>query len=179
MSVANVVTSMVCKNSLEKGDKDSHLGFELQTVASKIMEVIGQPNLSDFFPSLAWFDLQGVERDMKRQLKKLEQIFTSMIEDRILSNSKQSQDRVGHVGKKDFLQALLDIKDKKDSKSLNITQIKSLLLVSFFFPVNVQVKSRDDTPLKYFVGFITYATRSYNMTKVNTTLHFDLSLFIV
>lgn len=56
-------------------DKGAYLGVELQTIASKIVELLGKPNVSDFFPSLAWFDLQGVERDMKEQLNKFEQYY--------------------------------------------------------------------------------------------------------
>ncbi|KAJ0497873.1 putative cytochrome P450 [Helianthus annuus] len=79
---ANVVTNMVWENSANHGAKDGHLGFELQMVVSKIVELLGKPNMSDYFPSLAWFDLQGVERDMKAQLKKIDQILERIIDDR-------------------------------------------------------------------------------------------------
>lgn len=129
----NVLTSMVWENTSLKGAKGIHLGEDLKMVASNIVEIFGQPNLSDFFPSLAWFDLQGIERNMKKQLNKMDQILTSIIEDRIKSNSKRSQDGVGHEGKKDFLQILLDLKDQNNPASLSITQLKALLLVSFIY----------------------------------------------
>nr|XP_043612896.1 cytochrome P450 76C1-like [Erigeron canadensis] len=129
LTQTNVITNMIWYSKSNKGGKDgSDLGDELQIVASNIVEFFGKPNLSDFFPSLAWFDFQGIERGMKKQLDKLDQILTSIIEDRIKSNLERSEDKVGHEGKKDFLQMLLDLKDRKDASSLNITQIKALLL---------------------------------------------------
>nr|XP_043612923.1 cytochrome P450 76C1-like [Erigeron canadensis] len=129
LTEANVITNMIWGKSLdEEAERHSHLGDELQMVSMNIHDIFGKPNLSDFFPSLAWLDLQGVERDMKKQRNKLEQILTSIIEDRIKSNLKRSQDGVGHEGEKDFLQMLLDLKDQKHATSLNITQIKALLV---------------------------------------------------
>ncbi|PWA60826.1 cytochrome P450 [Artemisia annua] len=127
MTEGNVITSMIFDNTLDHfGDS---FGAELQMVSAKIAEIFGQPNLSDFFPSLARFDLQGIERDMKKQLDKLDNIFTSIIEERIKSSSTKSEDGVGQDnGKNDFLQILLDLKDKEGPTSLNITQIKALIL---------------------------------------------------
>ncbi|MFS7916970.1 putative cytochrome P450 [Helianthus anomalus] len=106
------------------GEKGINLGVELQTMASNITKIMGQPNLSDFFPTLAWFDLQGVERNMKNVAKKRDQIFESIIEDRIKSNNKMSPDGILHEGNKDLLQILLDLEDQQD---LNMTQVKALL----------------------------------------------------
>ncbi|XP_076913434.1 cytochrome P450 76C1-like [Bidens hawaiensis] len=112
MTEANVLTNMVWENSNASNKR------ELQTVVSKIVELLGKPNVSDFFPSLAWFDLQGVARDMKEQLKKIDRILEGVINERMLrieSNTKSLD------GKKDFLQILLELKD------LNLIQVKALL----------------------------------------------------
>ncbi|PWA95842.1 cytochrome P450 [Artemisia annua] len=127
LTEANVLTSMVMENKPDEMSNGVNLGLELQMAASIIAEIFGRPNLSDFFPSLGRFDLQGVERDMKKQLQKLDAIIENMIDDRIKSNSRRSKDEV-HDGKKDFLQILLDLKDKGDAKSVNITQIKAILV---------------------------------------------------
>ncbi|KAI3712593.1 hypothetical protein L1987_71153 [Smallanthus sonchifolius] len=111
-----------------KEEKDRQLGLEFQTVAWNIVEIFGRPNFSDFFPVLAWFDLQRVERDMKKQLQKMDQIFESVIEDRIKSNAEKSHGARDDEGKKDFLQILLDLRNQEDATSLNITIIKALLL---------------------------------------------------
>ncbi|KAK9080527.1 hypothetical protein SSX86_000285 [Deinandra increscens subsp. villosa] len=125
----NVLTRTVWENtSSDKGMKTRNLGAELDAVTSNIVKIFGQVNLSDFFPSLAWFDLQGVERDMKVQGNKLDKLFTTIIEDRIESNFRRSQDEAGREGKKDFLQMLLDHRDEKDGTSLSMTQMKAILL---------------------------------------------------
>ena len=126
---AHVLTSMVWENA----SVDSHLVAELHMVVSKVMELLGKPNLSDFFPSRAWLDLQSVERDMKRELQHLDRIFKMIIEGRIKANSKNSKEAaLQHEGKKDFLQILLELKDQKETTtSLSMTQIKALLMVSF------------------------------------------------
>ncbi|KAL8265529.1 hypothetical protein R6Q59_023659 [Mikania micrantha] len=59
LTESNVLTSMILGNTSPEGSL--HLGSELQTVAQNINEIFGRPNLSDFFPSLAWLDLQGVK----------------------------------------------------------------------------------------------------------------------
>ncbi|KAI3805653.1 hypothetical protein L1987_28220 [Smallanthus sonchifolius] len=123
LTESNVLTSMI----LGAGSRD--VGEELQMVSMNINEIFGRPNMSDFFPHLAWFDMQGVERDMKKQLKMMDRIIESMIEDRIKSNSEKLQDGVGdREGKKDFLQILLDLKSQEDGTSLDITHIKALLM---------------------------------------------------
>ncbi|GJU33523.1 cytochrome P450 [Tanacetum coccineum] len=127
LTEANVITSMVWENTYVKGTNDSDFGAELQMVSAKVAEIFGQPNLSDFFPSLAWIDLQGIKREMLRQRNKLDTIFTRIIEDRSKSNPKTSQDGFGDNTKKDFLQVLLDLKNQKDPASLNLIQIKALL----------------------------------------------------
>ncbi|KAJ0788965.1 putative cytochrome P450 [Helianthus annuus] len=129
MTQTNVLTSLICGNTSDREENNNHLASELQTVSANIVEIFGRPNLSDFFPILAWFDLQRIERNMKKQLHKMDQITESMIQDGIKSNSKKSLDGVGdREKKKDFLQILLDLRSQEDGTSLSITQIKALLL---------------------------------------------------
>ncbi|KAI3727513.1 hypothetical protein L6452_16129 [Arctium lappa] len=126
---ANVLTSIIWENtSAELGAKDSNLVGELQMIVSEIVELVSQPNISDLFPNLAWLDLQGVERKMKKKLKQLDRIFTSIIDDRIKFKSKRSNDATEHERNKDFIQILLDLMEEKKATSLNITQIKALLV---------------------------------------------------
>ncbi|KAL8215940.1 hypothetical protein R6Q57_022777 [Mikania cordata] len=124
----NVLTRTIWENTSDAGVKQQNLGAEIDRVASNIVKTFERVNLSDFFPSLARFDLQGVERDMKMQRNELDKLFTTIIEDRIESNLKSSQDEVKHDGKKDFVQILLEYKDEKDGTPLSMTQMKALLL---------------------------------------------------
>ncbi|KAJ0941842.1 putative cytochrome P450 [Helianthus annuus] len=127
LTESNVLTSMILGNTFVVGSR--HLGEELHIVSTNISEIFGRPNMSDFFPKLTWFDLQGVERDMKKQLKMMDEIIESMIEQRNKLNSKMSHDEVcDHEEKKDFLQILLELKNQEDGSPLDKTHIKALLL---------------------------------------------------
>ncbi|KAI7756443.1 hypothetical protein M8C21_031842, partial [Ambrosia artemisiifolia] len=123
----NVLTRMVWGNTSDKGEGNRNLGDELDILSSNISRLFGRVNMSDLFPSLARFDIQGIERDMKKQHNKLDQIFNSIIKDRIESNTKETLDDGEHEGKKDFLQILFSLLDQKDTTSLSMTQIKALL----------------------------------------------------
>ncbi|KAL4570884.1 hypothetical protein LXL04_026548 [Taraxacum kok-saghyz] len=118
---ANVLTSMIWENT-----KDRDLAAEFQRIVYGMVALISTHNVSDLFPSLARFDLQGIDRKMKKQLEELDRIFTSIIDDRLDLKSKKAED----AGKKDFLQILLDLKEEKKATSFSITQIKALLVVS-------------------------------------------------
>ncbi|XP_024992431.1 geraniol 8-hydroxylase-like isoform X1 [Cynara cardunculus var. scolymus] len=118
--ISNILTTMAW-------GKDNHFGVELQIVISKIVEMIGRPNLSDFFPFLKWFDLQGVERETKMHSKNLDRLLSNIINDRIKSNSESLDVAARHEGKRDLLQFLLELKDQKDTTSLDIDKIKALL----------------------------------------------------
>ncbi|KAK9080529.1 hypothetical protein SSX86_000287 [Deinandra increscens subsp. villosa] len=124
----NILTRTIWENTSNKGVKTTDLGAEMDTMTLNIVKIFGRLNLTDFFPSLARFDLQGVERDIKIQVNKFDKLFTTIIEDRIESNFKRSRDEMSYEGKKDFVQMLLDYKDEKDGASLSMTQMKALLL---------------------------------------------------
>ncbi|KAH7557456.1 hypothetical protein JRO89_XS11G0159300 [Xanthoceras sorbifolium] len=53
--------------SLHKEDK-SRVGIQFRQMVGEFIELWGAPNISDLFPVLARFDLQGVESKMKKTL---------------------------------------------------------------------------------------------------------------
>ncbi|PWA79700.1 cytochrome P450 [Artemisia annua] len=124
---ANVLTSMVWGNSSVEEAKYG----QFHSAIKKIFGLLTKPNVSDFIPSLAWLDLQGVARDMKRELHRMDQIITMIINNRIESNSRRSKDAAQHEGKKDLLEVLLELNDQKNTTSPSMTQIKALIMVSF------------------------------------------------
>ncbi|KAJ0859781.1 putative cytochrome P450 [Helianthus annuus] len=136
----NVVTNMLwgCSKSDEGGDFGEMLeGF--QEVESKIIELIGKPNISDFIPFLSRFDLQGMNKEMQRQLEQVERIFNYIIDRRIKLKSSKVDETYEGDGRKDFLEILLDLKDQKnDPESFNIIHIKALL-------INIVVAATDTT----------------------------------
>ncbi|KAJ0752495.1 putative cytochrome P450 [Helianthus annuus] len=126
----NVVTNMLwgCSKSNEGGDFGEMLeGF--QEVESKIIELTGKPNISDFIPLLSRFDLQGMHKEMQRQLEQVERIFNYIIDRKIKLKSSKVDETYEGDGRKDFLEILLELKDQKnDPKSFNIIHIKALLI---------------------------------------------------
>ncbi|MFS7927509.1 putative cytochrome P450 [Helianthus anomalus] len=136
----NVVTNMLwgCSKSNEGGDFGEMLeGF--QEVESKIVELIGKPNISDFIPFLSRFDLQGMDKEMQRQLEQVERIFNYIIDRRIKFKSSKVDEAYEGDGRKDFLEILLELKDQKnDPESFNNIHIKALLL-------NIVIAATDTT----------------------------------
>ncbi|KAK1419071.1 hypothetical protein QVD17_28228 [Tagetes erecta] len=119
----NVVTNMLwgCSKS-DIGDLLD--GF--QEVECKIIELMGTPNISDLIPFLSRFDLQGMKKDMQRQLEYVDRLFNHIIE----RKNKVKNCKIDEVdGRKDFLEILLDLKEQKnDPKSFSIIHIKALLI---------------------------------------------------
>ncbi|KAJ9555217.1 hypothetical protein OSB04_009831 [Centaurea solstitialis] len=125
----NVITSMLWGSTYVEGEKTGNLGAEYRVMVFKIIELLGAPNVSDFFPILARFDLQGVDRVMKREWAKIDLILDQIIEERIRSNASRSKEMADKERSKDFLQTLLDLKEQNDAaKSFNFTQMKALLM---------------------------------------------------
>ncbi|WMV43689.1 hypothetical protein MTR67_037074 [Solanum verrucosum] len=123
LTVFNVITSMLWGGTVKGGERAS-LGSEFRYVVSEMAALCSIPNLSDFYPGLAWFDFQGVTKEMKVLLKRFEKIFDSMIDER----KKLDRNSVGQESK-DFLQVLLKLKDEADAKMpVTMTEIKALLM---------------------------------------------------
>ncbi|KAG5629604.1 hypothetical protein H5410_001321 [Solanum commersonii] len=61
LTVLNVITSMLWGGTV-KGEERASVGDEFRHVVTEMAELVSIPNLSDFYPGLAWFDFQGVVR---------------------------------------------------------------------------------------------------------------------
>ncbi|KAJ6946465.1 flavonoid 3'-monooxygenase CYP75B137-like [Populus alba x Populus x berolinensis] len=125
LTILNVVTSMLWGGTVP-GEERGRLGAEFRRVVAGMTELLGAPNISDFFPALARFDLQGLVKKMSGLAPKFDQIFDRMIEKQ--SSVDALGDRAG-ASSKDFLQFLLRVKDEGDVKTpLTMTHIKALLM---------------------------------------------------
>ncbi|KAF8032876.1 hypothetical protein BT93_D1685 [Corymbia citriodora subsp. variegata] len=132
LTVLNVITSTLWGGTVQ-GEERERLGADFRQVVSDMTDLLGKPNISDFYPYLAQFDLQGIERQMKGLVKRFDQIFEQMIEKRL---KMEREDRNGSLDggekSKDFLQFLLELKDEEDAKThLTMTGLKALLMASF------------------------------------------------
>ncbi|KAK3041052.1 hypothetical protein RJ639_026849 [Escallonia herrerae] len=128
----NVVMSMLWGATLE-GQKISMAGAEFREVVSGITDLVMKPNLSDFFPILARFDIQGVEQQMKRLFQRIETIFDGVLDERVKLVPTNIEGTCNNNGRKDFLQILMELKEQElASTSISMTQIKAILVVSWF-----------------------------------------------
>ncbi|BAT75924.1 Flavonoid 3'-monooxygenase [Vigna angularis] len=127
LAVMNVITSMMWGGEVEGVDREI-LGAEFRELVAEMTQLLGKPNVSDFFPGLARFDLQGVEKEMQALVPRFDEIFERMIGERVKVNEKEDGKK---KERKDFLQFLLDLKDSEghDSKTpFTMTHLKALLM---------------------------------------------------
>lgn len=123
LTILNVITGMLWGGTV-KGEERESLGAEFRQMVMEITGLLGKPNVSDFFPGIALFDLQGTQRQMRGLAKRLDKIFVAIIDQRL------RLDATGGRGEgKDFLQVLLKLKDKEDLKTtFTMTHVKALLM---------------------------------------------------
>ncbi|KAK7251211.1 hypothetical protein RIF29_34204 [Crotalaria pallida] len=118
----NVITNMMWGGAME-GVERERLGVEFRKMVAEMTTLLLKPNVSDFFPLLAPFDLQGIVKQMQKLVPKLDGIFEKMIKQRVKMEKEDGNER------KDFLQFLLNLKEDEDSKTtLTLTQVKALLM---------------------------------------------------
>ncbi|KAM3687085.1 hypothetical protein ACJW31_10G049900 [Castanea mollissima] len=123
LAVMNVITNMMWGGTVE-GEERSSLGADFKEVVSEMTELLGKPNISDFFPGLARFDLQGIKKKMDGLAKRFDRIFHVMINQRLKIDKEG-----GSKDSKDFLQFLLKWKDEGDSKTpMTMIHLKALLM---------------------------------------------------
>ncbi|XP_073061531.1 cytochrome P450 76T24-like [Primulina eburnea] len=106
---------------------DSDSVEELKELVWGIMEIIGKPNLTDYFPLFRALDPQGISRKSTVYFKRCFDIFEGIIVKRLEMRGRISVDG---TRKSDMLESLLDINQRNDSE-LSILDIKHLLLDLF------------------------------------------------
>ncbi|KAI5009700.1 hypothetical protein ZWY2020_011837 [Hordeum vulgare] len=107
----NLVSRTVFSIDLTRLD-DHGRSEEFQEVITAIMEGLGTPNMSDFFPVLAPADLQGMRRRLARLFARLHAVFDAEVDQRLRGRD------AGHPRKNDFLDVLLDVAAREDGKDL-------------------------------------------------------------
>nr|UVC58033.1 CYP706V2 protein [Isodon rubescens] len=120
----NLLINLIWGSRIQGQRRDKMIS-ELVLLVSEMLRLLVKPNVSDFFPVLARFDLQGVARDTTAIVKKVEAIMEDAIDERI----KKPHAKKVEEGRKDFLQTLVDLmQDESNQQSLDMIQIKAMLI---------------------------------------------------
>ncbi|OMP02204.1 Cytochrome P450 [Corchorus capsularis] len=128
LTILNVVTNMLWGGTFE-GDARASIGAEFRHAISEVTEILGLPNVSDFFPVLAPLDLQGLMKRMGKPVEKLNGIIEKIIDQRLKLEQSESGSTSSTGEFKDFLQFLIQLKDEEDSNPpMTMNHIKALLL---------------------------------------------------
>ncbi|KAK6138673.1 hypothetical protein DH2020_027588 [Rehmannia glutinosa] len=119
-----VVMNMLWGGIIE-GEEGNRIGAEFRVLISKIVDLFGKPNVSDFFPVLAGLDIQGVKKQMENYMQSMDSIFNAVI----AQHREKLSGGVKKEGNKDFLQILLELQGRQDSEvSISDKQIKAILM---------------------------------------------------
>ncbi|KAL6174543.1 hypothetical protein ACLB2K_051189 [Fragaria x ananassa] len=122
----HITMRMLWGGTLQGEERSDDVRSEFRKVVKEMIELLEKPNISDFFPVLSRFDLQGIGSRAKKLLSVTENIFDSAIE--ALMN-KAPNELVLENDKKGFLQFLLENNNDQDSAtSLTLQQMKALLM---------------------------------------------------
>lgn len=125
LTTLNATTRMLWGTSLRGKDRD--IGdVQIRHVVREIIDLIGAPNISDLFPVLARFDVQGVESKAKKHMLLFDKLFESSIGSRMKDELASGEEKKDGKVSKNFLQFLL----KQSSLSRN--QIKALFVVNIY-----------------------------------------------
>ncbi|XP_057997512.1 labd-13Z-ene-9,15,16-triol synthase, chloroplastic-like [Hevea brasiliensis] len=107
--------------------RDIDIGAKFRVAVAELVEILGKPNVSDFFPFLARFDIQGVKRKMEEVSQRIEKIYDHVI-DQCIKKKQQQSGEMEITDRKDFLHFLLEFKEQDTEKSISRQQIKALLM---------------------------------------------------
>ncbi|CAJ2657146.1 unnamed protein product [Trifolium pratense] len=99
---------------------------EYKKIIVSILKEVGTPNLSDFFPRLKFFDLQGIRRRSVVSVNKVLSIFRRFVGERL-----KMREGTGCIGNDDMLDALLNISLDDGKIEMDKDEIEHLLLNLF------------------------------------------------
>ncbi|KAH9288427.1 hypothetical protein KI387_032544, partial [Taxus chinensis] len=120
---ANIFGQMILsKRVFESEGEDAN---EFKEMVVELMTTAGYFNIGDYIPSIAWLDLQGIQRGMKKLHKRFDQLITRMIAEHQATAKKRAAP--------DFLDIVMSQRDNCDDQGgrLSDVHIKSLLLDVF------------------------------------------------
>ncbi|XP_022717026.1 geraniol 8-hydroxylase-like isoform X1 [Durio zibethinus] len=111
--------------SIDIVDPEFNTAQEFKNLVWRIMEDSAKPNLSDYFPMIKRFDLQGIRKHIRPSYTRLHEIFDEMIDKRMEAKASNSMTRSG-----DLLDVLLD-QCEENGSDFSRQNIKPLILDLF------------------------------------------------
>ncbi|KAG7557524.1 Cytochrome P450 superfamily [Arabidopsis suecica] len=124
LTMMNLTMNMLWGESVKAEEMES-VGKEFKGVISELTGLLSEPNVSDFFPWLARFDLQGLVKRMRVCAGELDAVL-----DRAIEQMKPLRGRDDDDGEcKDFLQYFMMLKDQDGDSEVPITinHVKAVL----------------------------------------------------
>lgn len=124
LTTMNVITGTLWGGNIGSESERTAVGKDFRDLVAEITEMLGAPNVSDFFPVLAPLDLQGIRRKSDVLKARFDDIFARIIQQRV----KAEQD--GGETAADFLEHMLNLeKEGGDGKApFTMTNVKALLM---------------------------------------------------
>lgn len=121
-SMANMIGQVILSRRVfeTKGSESN----EFKDMVVELMTSAGYFNIGDFIPSIAWLDIQGIQRGMKHLHRKFDRLLTKMMEEHTASAHERK-------GNPDFLDVIMANQENSTGEKLTITNIKALLLNLF------------------------------------------------
>ena len=112
----NMMTEMLWGGTIAK-----HVETEFTKALAELLDLLGAPNVSDFFPVLSWLDLQGLVKRATKVSARVNRILDGIVEERLRTINPR----------RDFLQVLLDLSKNPDPEEpMTVDVVKALLQVS-------------------------------------------------
>ncbi|KQJ99274.1 cytochrome P450 76M5 [Brachypodium distachyon] len=122
LTTMNVITGTLWGGNIGGESERTAVGKEFRELVADITAVLGAPNVSDFFPALQPFDLQGIRNKSDKLKTRFDDIFARIIQQRVNNG--------GAATAPDFLEYMLKLeKEGGDGKaSFTMTNVKALLM---------------------------------------------------
>lgn len=121
-TVMNILSNFMF--SMDFAQHDSASAQEFQEAVWTLLEIVGKPNLADFFPILQPLDPQGLYGRANGYLEKLLTIVNRIIDQRLQTRSSSSSTN------NDVLDSLLNIINLKDESEFSRNDMAHLFVVS-------------------------------------------------
>ncbi|XP_039855450.1 flavonoid 3'-monooxygenase CYP75B137-like [Panicum virgatum] len=126
LATMNVITATLWGGTIGSDAERAKVGKEFRHLVAEITDMLGAPNVSDFFPALARFDLQGIRRKSDVLKERFNQMFARIIDQRVRADQADGEPPAAP----DFLEYMLKLeKEGGDGKAaFTMTNVKALLM---------------------------------------------------